>query len=82
MILYLLLINAAGLALMCLDKLLAKKRLRRIPERTLLLMAALGGSLGATMGMYLVRHKTRHRKFSIGLPILLTLHILLLIYFH
>lgn len=81
MIIYLLLINAAGLVLMCLDKLLAKKRVRRIPESTLLLVAALGGSLGATIGMYLVRHKTRHKKFRYGLPLMLVVHVVLLVFF-
>ena len=81
MIIYLLLINAAGLVLMCLDKLLAKKRVRRIPESTLLLVAALGGSLGATIGMYLVRHKTRHKNFRYSLPLMLVVHVVLLIFF-
>lgn len=79
--LYLILINAAGLVLMLTDKLLSKTRARRIPERTLLLLAALGGSLGSVLGMVLFRHKTRHRKFRVGLPLLLCLHgVLYLLY--
>ena len=50
---YLLLINAIGLLIMCIDKLLAKKQARRVPERTLLWVAALGGSFGSLLGMML-----------------------------
>lgn len=74
---YLLLINALGLALMYLDKRFAKKHRRRIPEATLMWIAALGGSPGSLAGMYLFRHKTRHPKFYIGIPILLAIQILL-----
>ncbi len=74
---YLLLINALGLALMYLDKRFAKKHRRRIPEAALMWIAALGGSPGSLAGMYLFRHKTRHPKFYIGMPILLAIQILL-----
>lgn len=70
---YLLLINAIGLLIMCIDKLLAKKQARRVPERTLLWVAALGGSFGSLLGMMLARHKTRKPKFYITVPLLLTL---------
>ena len=72
---YLLLINAAGLLIMCLDKLLAKKGARRVPERTLLLIAFLGGSLGSLLGMLLAHHKTRKPKFYLLVPLFLALHI-------
>ena len=72
---YLLIINALSLLLMLADKIKAKKNAWRIPEATLLTVAALGGSLGATIGMYLFRHKTRKPKFSIGLPVILALHV-------
>lgn len=75
---YLLLINAVGFALMCLDKHYAKKKMWRIPEAALMCAAALGGSLGSLAGMYLVRHKTKHKKFTVGIPILLALQIILL----
>ena len=71
---YLLLINAAGFLIMCVDKLLAKKEARRVPERTLLLIAALGGSLGSLLGMLIAHHKTRKAKFYITVPLLLVLH--------
>ena len=70
---YLLLINAIGLLIMCIDKLLAKKQARRVPERTLLWVAALGGSFGSLLGMMLARHKTRKPKFYITVPLLLAL---------
>lgn len=78
---YLLLINALALLLMLSDKVRAKKKARRIPEATLLTLAALGGSLGATAGMYLFRHKTRKPKFSVGLPVLLTIHAVFFLFF-
>lgn len=78
---YLLLINAAGLAIMCLDKLFAKKGAWRVPERTLLLIAFLGGSLGSLLGMLLAHHKTRKPKFYILVPLFLVLHIAAAIYF-
>ena len=78
---YLLLINALAFLLMLADKRKAKKKAWRIPESTLLTIAALGGSLGATAGMYLFRHKTRKPKFSLGLPLMLAAHAALLWYF-
>ena len=74
---YLLLINALALVLMLVDKIKAKNNLWRIPERTLVLSAALGGSVGALIGMYLFRHKTRHPKFTIGIPAILVAQIFL-----
>ena len=77
---YLFLINALGLCLMLADKHRAKKNLWRIPERTLLAVAGLGGSLGALIGMRLARHKTRKILFSVGIPVLLALQAILLIF--
>lgn len=68
---YLLIINAAGLLLMLVDKWKAKKNRWRVRESTLLLIAALGGSVGSLAGMYLFRHKTRHLKFTLGIPLIL-----------
>lgn len=48
---------------------------RRTPEATLLLLAALGGTLGALLAMHLFRHKTRHRKFTIGVPAMLVVQV-------
>ena len=72
---YLLIINAAGLLLMLTDKWKARKNRRRIPEATLMTVAALGGSTGVLLGMYLFRHKTLHPKFTLGIPLILALQI-------
>ena len=74
---YLFLINAAGLLLMLEDKRRARKNLWRIPERTLLGIAVLGGSIGCLLGMYTIRHKTLHLKFSAGIPLILVLQLAL-----
>ena len=78
LLIYLLLINAAGLVLMLADKIRARNGAWRISELTLMLTAALGGSVGVHIGMYLFRHKTRHPKFTQGVPAILTVQILLL----
>ena len=72
---YLLIVNAAAFVLMLADKIKAKKNKWRIPEATLMGTAAIGGSIGAIAGMYCFRHKTRHPKFTIGLPVILALQI-------
>ena len=76
---YLIIINALCLLLMLADKRKAQKNKWRISEAALLSVAALGGSLGGLLGMRLFRHKTRHLKFQLGLPVLLCIHIILLI---
>lgn len=73
------LINAAGFFLMLTDKHRAKNNLWRIPEKVLLTVAALYGSFGILFGMKLARHKTKKPKFSIGVPILLALQVILAI---
>ena len=75
LLVYLLLINAAGFLLMLVDKIKAKRNLWRIPEATLMGVAAVGGSIGAIAGMNLFRHKTKHAKFYIGLPVILALQV-------
>lgn len=77
-VLYLILINALGFVLMLVDKYKAQNNLWRIPEATLMLVAAIGGSFGSFLGMKLCRHKTRHNKFSVGIPLLMVLHIVIL----
>lgn len=72
---YLLIVNAAGFILMLVDKAKAKRNLWRIPEATLMGMAAIGGSIGSLVGMYTFRHKTKHPKFTIGIPAILVLQI-------
>ena len=69
---YLLLVNLWAFALMGFDKYRAKKKgARRIRERTLFLSALLGGGLGAFLGMWTFRHKTKHWYFVIGIPLIL-----------
>ena len=80
--LYLLIINALAFFLMLADKKKAKKKKWRIKERTLLGVALIGGSLGATLGMSFFRHKTQHSIFSMGLPVMLAVHIILIILLH
>lgn len=74
---YLILVNAVAFVLMLADKHKAKKGAWRIPEATLIGSALLGGSIGAIAGMNLFRHKTKHPKFFIGLPLILALQIVL-----
>ena len=73
---YLLIINALGFLLMLADKVKAKKKKWRIPERTLITVAAIGGSIGVLAGMYICRHKTLHPKFTVGVPLILAAQII------
>ena len=77
MVIYLILINAAAVLFMLADKLRAKKARWRIPEKTLFLIAAVGGSLGIIIGMRLFRHKTRQEQFTIGVPLVLAVQVVL-----
>ena len=77
-LLYFLIINAIGFLLMLVDKRCAQKKLWRIPESTLLMTALIGGSIGGLAGMYTFRHKTRHLKFTLGLPAILIAQVSLL----
>lgn len=76
MLIYLCIINALGFMLMLLDKFKAKKNLWRIPEATLFAVAVLGGSLGCLFGMYTVRHKTKHLKFTVGMPLIFAVQVM------
>ena len=76
-LIFLLVMNILAFAMYGLDKYYAKADKWRISEKNLLLVAFLGGSVGAYMGMKTFRHKTKHPKFTIGLPVILTLHIVL-----
>ena len=74
---YLAVVNLAAFALMGVDKRRAKRGAWRIPERTLFLPAILGGSPGAILGMQVFRHKTRHRQFMIGMPLILLVQLVI-----
>ena len=76
-----LLINAVSFTVFGLDKLLAIRHRRRIPEATLLMLALLFGAAGELLAMVFFRHKTLHKKFYIGLPLILVLQIAAVIYF-
>lgn len=80
MVIYLTIINALAFVLMLVDKYKAVKKRWRIPEAVLMGVAFLGGSLGAILGMYLVRHKTRHPLFAAGLPLLLMAQVLIVMF--
>ena len=73
-------VNLVSFSLYGLDKLKAKKGLWRIKESTLLLIAALGGSVGALLGMEVFRHKTKHWQFKVLVPVFLVLHIALAVW--
>lgn len=79
-LLYLLMVNLIGFFMMWSDKRKAKKGKWRIPEQTLFAITALGGGIGTIVGMYKFRHKTKKLKFTIGLPMIVILEIILIIY--
>ena len=79
---YLLAINAVTFIVYGIDKYKAKKAKWRIPEATLLLLAVLGGSVGAWVGMKVWHHKTMHKKFKYGIPAILLIQIALMAYLH
>jgi len=79
-IIYLVFINIATFFLYGIDKWKAKRSRWRVPESTLLWMAALGGSIGALMGMKVWHHKTLHGKFKYGIPLILAVQIAILVF--
>lgn len=81
LVIYLLIINALGFLLMLIDKYKARKNLWRIPEKTLLGVALIGGSIGSFAGMQIFRHKTKHPRFYIGIPIIMAVQLIAVAYF-
>ena len=79
---YLLAVNIATFLLYGIDKYKAKKGRWRISETTLLLMAVIGGSIGAWVGMRIWHHKTMHKKFKYGIPVIIIMQIALVGYLH
>ncbi len=73
-------LNLIGFLLIGLDKYKSKRNKRRIRERTFFSIAILGGCIGVLAGMYFFRHKTKHPSFVWGLPIILILQLILIIY--
>lgn len=82
LLLYLLCINIFAFSLYGADKYKARHNRWRIPEKTLLLTAALGGSIGAYIGMKLFHHKTRKTKFAIGVPVIFLVQVFAVIGFY
>ena len=80
-LIYILVINIITFVAYGMDKRRAKKNQWRIPERTLLLLAVFGGSIGALLGIFGLRHKSRHWKFKIGVPLILGIQLGLCVYF-
>ena len=77
---YLIIINLLTFLLFGLDKRKDKKQRWRIEEKTLFLFCFLGGSLGGLIGMYTFRHKTLKKIFTVGIPVILIIQLLLIIY--
>lgn len=77
---YLIVINIITFVVFGADKYKAIKKKFRVPEKTLFLLAAAGGSVGALAGMSFFRHKTAKQKFKIGIPAILVIQIVLLMY--
>ena len=82
LLIYFLIVNVIGFFLMGIDKLRAKKQVWRVPEKTLFLLALIGGSIGTNVGMYVFRHKTKHWYFVVGMPIILIAQVALGLWLH
>ncbi len=74
---YLLTVNIIGFAIMGIDKKKAEKGKWRIPEKTLFFVAIIGGSIGTCAGMKVFRHKTKHTKFTVGMPAILAFQLMM-----
>ena len=79
LIIYIVIINIIAFLAMYIDKRKAKYGKWRIPEQSLFILALIGGSIGAIIGMYTFRHKTKKLRFSVGFPVILVLQIILII---
>ena len=78
LICYVIVSNLIGFLMMGIDKSRAKRHRYRIPEKTLFAAAILGGSIGVLTGMHLFRHKTQHRSFALGIPLILIVQLILM----
>ena len=77
LLIYLALISLVSIAVTVYDKIAAKRRPKhRVPEKALMLLGALGGAAAMYAVMLLIRHKTKHNKFMIGLPIMMAVQVL------
>ena len=82
MIYYIAIINILTFIIYGLDKLFAIKNLSRVSENTLLLLSFVGGSIGAYIGMKFFHHKTNKKKFTILVPLMIIIHVVLLLYLY
>lgn len=78
LLIYVLVMSLIAFAAFGIDKLKAKTNAWRIPERTLFILALLGGGIGAFLGMKVFRHKTRHQQFVIGIPAIMVIQLILI----
>ena len=76
---YLAVMTVVGFAIMGIDKRKSIKKTWRIPERTLFLIAFLGGGIGSFLGMYMFRHKTKHSSFVILLPVAAVIYVIIIL---
>ena len=81
-LIYVAVVNIAAFLMYGIDKWNAKRDFRRFPEKTLLVIAAIGGSIGAYVGMQLFHHKTRKPKFYIGIPLIFAIQMGVLVYIY
>ena len=81
LLIYLLAINILAFIVCWRDKRKAEKGKWRVRESTLFLLAAIGGSVGLLAGMYVVRHKTRHLRFTVGIPLILAVQVSAVVYY-
>lgn len=79
LLIYMIFVNVVTFLVYGVDKLKAKQNWWRISENALIALALIGGSIGALLGMYLWRHKTQHKKFKYGVPVILVLQIVLIV---
>ena len=77
---YLVLVNIIAFITIYIDKKKAIKHKWRIKESTLFLLSIIGGSIGTLLGMYTFRHKTKHLKFTLGIPLIIIIQILIFIF--
>ena len=77
---YLVLVNIIAFITIYIDKKKAIKHKWRIKESTLFLLSIIGGSLGTLLGMYTFRHKTKHKQFTLGIPLILIIQISIFIF--
>ena len=81
LIIYLIGINVVTFFIYGIDKWKDRRGKWRIPEATLIWLAIAGGSIGALLGMYLFRHKTQHKKFTLGIPAIILVQAVIVYFF-